>query len=86
MRDSSSTAEVLSLPKDDALTQKAYDSPGPSAFSDRCTVCDAVVECGSQLCDGVTCLNGAKCKPTSPDDVICMCPLGTVGDRCQTSK
>ena len=43
-------------------------------------------ECGSELCDNVTCMNGAECQPTSADDVICRCPLGTVGDRCQTSK
>ena len=43
-------------------------------------------ECSAHVCDNVKCLNGGTCQAESADSSVCLCPLGSAGDRCETSE
>ena len=43
-------------------------------------------ECSAGVCDNVTCLNGGHCAILGPDNSSCQCPLGVIGQQCQSSK
>ena len=43
-------------------------------------------ECSQTVCERIKCHNGGTCMPDSPDTHVCLCPLGTAGDRCENSK
>ncbi|GFU18607.1 hypothetical protein NPIL_372691 [Nephila pilipes] len=42
-------------------------------------------ECSADVCSQVTCLNGGQCVAASPDYGVCLCPLGFIGDKCESA-
>ncbi|KAG8201453.1 hypothetical protein JTE90_024323 [Oedothorax gibbosus] len=42
-------------------------------------------ECSADVCSKVTCLNGGQCVAASPDYGVCLCPLGFIGDKCESA-
>ena len=57
-----------------------------SVFVWTCLACVCEDDCSEHVCDGVHCYNGGSCVRTGPDSSVCLCPLGTAGPRCQSSK
>ena len=43
-------------------------------------------DCSAGACDVIRCENEAKCAVVDADRAACMCPLGTAGVNCQSSK
>ncbi|KAG1699824.1 Pikachurin [Nymphon striatum] len=42
-----------------------------------------VAECSADVCGKLVCQNGGQCVVSSPDDALCLCPLGYTGKYCQ---
>lgn len=42
-----------------------------------------VEECVADLCSNIPCKHGGKCV-TNEDSGTCLCPLGFIGDLCET--
>lgn len=45
-----------------------------------------VEECSANVCTSVVCENGGNCTAKSADTHICLCPLGYIGDNCETKS
>ncbi|KFM59874.1 Pikachurin, partial [Stegodyphus mimosarum] len=66
-----------------AINRRVYDFR-PEPKGDALEGVD-IEECSADVCSKVTCLNGGQCVATSPDYGVCLCPLGFVGDQCETA-
>uniref|UniRef100_A0A5K3FLA5 EGF-like domain-containing protein n=1 Tax=Mesocestoides corti TaxID=53468 RepID=A0A5K3FLA5_MESCO len=42
-----------------------------------------IVDCARKVCENNLCENHATCKPVSPTNYVCLCPLGTQPPWCQ---
>lgn len=66
-----------------AINRQVYDFR-PQPKGDAIEGVD-IDECSADVCSKVTCLNGGQCVAASPDYGVCLCPLGFVGDQCETA-
>jgi len=64
------------------INGKVYDMRKGAFVGDAIHGID-VGECSAHLCDSVKCQNGGSCVADSADSHVCLCPLGTAGDRCE---
>ncbi|KAF8791124.1 pikachurin-like [Argiope bruennichi] len=66
-----------------AINRHVYDFR-PSPRGDALEGND-IDECSADVCSKVTCLNGGQCVAASPDYGVCLCPLGFIGDKCESA-
>ena len=45
-----------------------------------------VGDCTDGVCDKAVCHNGGTCRVDSPDQFLCLCPIGFYGPDCFQSK
>ncbi|XP_023215950.1 pikachurin-like isoform X1 [Centruroides sculpturatus] len=43
-----------------------------------------IEECNADVCSQIICHNGGQCVAASPDHGICLCPIGFIGEKCET--
>ena len=51
----------------------------------ECRCCVYADECSVGSCDNVTCQNGGSCVISGADTSTCLCSLGAIGNRCESS-
>ncbi|XP_015907469.1 pikachurin [Parasteatoda tepidariorum] len=66
-----------------AINRQIYDFR-PISKGDALEGVD-IDECSADVCSKVICLNGGQCVAASPDYGVCLCPLGYIGDKCETA-